>query len=82
MTAWYLHSKMTKAEGKLVLRYMQEIIDKYGNVTVADLYDLIDIKPVYLDSKKGWYSLKNARVSLFRKHGKYALWLPSLRDIM
>ena len=76
---WYtLRSKMSRMEAKIILDSMQEIIDAYGYVTLADFYDLIDIKSVYTDSKIGWCSLTGARVSLFRKHGSYIIELPLL----
>lgn len=71
-----LHSKMSRREGKLILKYMQEIIDRYGYATVADLYDLIDLKPLYIHSRSGWNSLKSAKVSLLRKNHAYELILP------
>ena len=76
MTEYYLHSNMSRAEGKLVLKCMREIINRYGYVTVSDLHDLIDIQSLYIHSRSGWRSLKGARVTLLRKHNKYRLILP------
>ena len=71
-----LHSKMSRAEGKMVLKLMQQMIDDYGYVTVADLNDLIDIPSTYIHSRSGWQSLKGARVTLLRKNRSYMLILP------
>ena len=76
MVKYRLRRKMSRAEGKLVLKYMQEIIDEYGYVTVADLHNLIDIPSVYIHNRSGWLSLKGARVTLLRKHDAYYLILP------
>ena len=76
MIKYKLHSKMSRAEGKMVLKLMQEIIDKYGYVTVADLDDLIDMPSTYVHNRSGWQSLKGARVTLLRKNRSYMLILP------
>ena len=77
-----LPRKMSRIEGKNVLKCMQEILDRYGSVTVTDLFDLIDVPSVYTDNKSGWYSLKGARVSLLRKDGAYRLILPYSERIL
>lgn len=80
---WFsLKRDISREEAKLILKYMQEIIDRYGNVTLADFYDLIDIRCVYTDTKKGWRSLTGTRVSLMRRKGSYRIKLPDLVDIL
>jgi pectate lyase len=44
---------------------MQEILDRYAVVTVADLYELSDRSPNYMDNNYGWTSLKHANVHGF-----------------
>ena len=80
---WYIMKKsISRKEAICILNCMREIIDRYGLVTLADFYDLTDRRSCYLDNKKGWYSLSNARVSLIRWHGNYRIKLPALEEIM
>ena len=39
---------------------MDELIETYGMVSVADLYDLVGITCNYTDNKYGWTSVRNA----------------------
>lgn len=79
---WYkLRKKYSRREAKLVLTCMQEVIDKYGWVTLSDFFDLVDYKSTYLDNKTGWRSLNGSRVSLIRYHGSYWIGLPRSEDI-
>ena len=45
---------------------MQDIIETYGFVTVADLYDMVDLTPPYTANKYGWTNLRNADVVRIR----------------
>lgn len=39
---WFnLSRDMSRRDAKLIKKYMQEIIDDYGYVTLADLYNLM-----------------------------------------
>lgn len=80
---WHkLRKDTSRKEAKQILVYMQDIIDRYGVVTLADFYDLEDYtKAVYLDNKYGWHSLRGARVSLIRIGGAYRMKLPDLEVI-
>ncbi len=72
-----LGKAISRKEGKQILMYMKEIIDRYGYVTFADFLDLVGSKKaVYTDNRKGWRSLKGARISLFKKYGTYRIKLP------
>lgn len=64
----------TRKDAEQVLCYMHEILETYGEVTVADLYDLAGVNGTYQDSKRRWYNLDNAQV-LRVKEG-YVLTLP------
>ena len=80
---WYIMDKsISRKEAKDILNAMREIIDRYGLITLADFYELTDRRSCYLDIKKGWYSLSNARVSLLRLHGHYRMKLPALEEII
>lgn len=72
----------SRREAKFIKKCMQEIIDNYGYVTLADFYALSRNKAaVYTDNKKGWYTLAGSRVSLIKRKGRYRLKLPSLVDL-
>lgn len=45
---------------------MLEIIDRYGFVTVADMYDMAQITAPYTSNKYGWTNLRNAEVVRIR----------------
>lgn len=80
---WYkLSKKFSRREAKLVLACMQEVIDKYGYVTLSDFYDLVDYKLyTYLSNKVRWCSLNGSRVSLIKHDGSYWIGLPHSEDI-
>ena len=64
----------TRGEAEDVLDRMRELIDTYGQVTVADLYDLVGITGNYTDNKYGWVNIRNAEP--IRVRNGYLLKLP------
>lgn len=64
----------TRREAEEVLDRMDDLIDNYGMVSVADLYDLVGITGNYTDNKYGWTNLRNADVQ--RVRDGYLLKLP------
>ena len=64
----------TRREAEEVLDRMDDLIDNYGMVSVADLYDLVGISGNYTDNKYGWTNLRNADVQ--RVRDGYLLKLP------
>ena len=64
----------TRREAEEVLDRMQDLIDNYGMVSVADLYDLVGINGSYTDNKYGWTHLRSADVQ--RVRDGYLLKLP------
>lgn len=64
----------TRGEAEEVLNRMDDLIDAYGMVSVADLYDLVGISGNYTDNKYGWTNLRNATVQRVREG--YLLKLP------
>ena len=51
-----------RGEAEDVLTRMDEIIDTYDMVSVADLYDLVGITGKFTDNKYGWTNIRGARV--------------------
>ena len=63
-----------RGEAENVLSSMEEILERYNAVTVADLYDLVGITGNYTDNKYGWTSLRSADV--IRVRDGYVIKLP------
>lgn len=64
----------TRGEAESVLSRMDEIIEEYDSVRVADLYDLVGITGDYTDNKYGWTNIHNARV--VRTRDGYKIEMP------
>ena len=69
----------TRGEAKEVLTRMDELIETYGVVSVADLYDLIGKTCEYTDNKYGWTNIRNAEP--IRVRDGYMLKLPKALPI-
>ena len=69
----------TRAEAEEVLERIDELLDTYNVVSVADLYDLVGISCSYTDNKYGWTNLRNAEV--IRVRDGYFLKLPKAGPI-
>lgn len=64
----------TRGEAETVLSRMDEIIEEYNEVRVADLYDLVGITGEYTDNKYGWTNIRSARV--VRTRDGYKIEMP------
>lgn len=51
----------TRGEAELVLDGMIELIERYGFVTVADMYDMSDQTAPYTANKYGWNNVSSAK---------------------
>ena len=69
----------SRGEAEEVLERMSELIDVYGVVTVADLYDLVGITGPYTNNKYGWTNLRNAEP--IRVNGGYLLKFPKVGPV-
>ena len=56
-------------EAKNVLHLMHEIINDYGFVTIADMYDLADAQAPYTSHKFGWDDLSGFKINTSIKQG-------------
>lgn len=56
----------TRGEAEAVLSRMDEIMEEYDIVRVADLYDLVGVTGEYTDNKYGWTNIRNAKVERVR----------------
>ena len=52
----------SRGEAEAVLSRMDEIMDEYNIVRVADLYDLVGVTGNYTDNNYGWTNIRNAKI--------------------
>lgn len=64
----------TRDEAIAVRSQMEDIIERYGFVTVLDLYDMVELTAPFTSDKYGWVSVRNAEVQ--RISNGYILKLP------
>lgn len=57
----------SRGEAEEVLARMDELMDTYGLVRVADLYDLVGITGDYTDNKYGWTNIQRAEIVRVRE---------------
>lgn len=69
----------TRGDAELVREQMVELIDHYGVVTVADMYDMADLSAPYTSNKYGWTNIRNAEP--IRVRDGYVLKLPKAMPI-
>lgn len=70
----------TRGDADAVLDEMNNVIERYGFVTVADMYDIADITHPYTSAKYGWTNISTATISRCM-NGKYIIKLPKARPI-
>lgn len=64
----------SRPEAALVIDTLSDMAEKYGVVTVADLYDAVGITSEYTDRQWGWNDLSEARIE--RVRDGYLIQLP------
>lgn len=69
----------SRGEAEAVREQMMDVIDKYGFVTVADMYDMADLAQPYTSNKYGWTNIRNAETVRVREG--YVLKLPKAMPI-
>lgn len=70
----------TRGEAEEVLTRMDELIETYDMVTVADMYDLVGISCDFTDNNYGWTNIRNAKVVRTRD-GRYMIEMPKALPI-
>lgn len=71
----------TKEEAEWVLKIAkEEVLNRYGEVTLADIYDLSGIEPMYSDQFKRWTNLDDAKVIWNEQEKSWSIILPKLED--
>lgn len=69
----------TRAEAQEVLSQMYTLLSEYEQVSVADLYQLVNMEPGTTDFKWGWTTLQGSDVRRLREG--YALNLPRVEPL-
>lgn len=64
----------SRGEAEEVLARMDELMETYGLVKVADLYDLVGITRSFTDNNYGWTNIRNA--SIVRVRDGYMIKMP------
>ena len=63
-----------RGDAEMVLRRMEELLDTFNAVSIADMFDLCDITASYTQHKYGWTDLDDAQVR--RTRDGYIIDLP------
>lgn len=69
----------TRGEAEAVLEQLEEILERYGVVSVADMYDAAGLTAPYTANKYGWMSLRTAEP--VRTRDGYIIKLPKASPI-
>lgn len=69
----------TRGEAESILSCMEELIEKYGIVSVADMYDLCDATSEYTDNKYGWTDVSTA--SIVKIRDGFVIKMPPVRPL-
>jgi hypothetical protein len=67
----------TERDAENVLLQMTAHLNNYGEVLLADLYNMVGLSPTFGDYKYGWRYLEGARV--VEEGGSYSLDLPEVK---
>ena len=70
----------SRYDAENVRRQMVDTIDRYGFVTVADMYDMAGLTAPYTSNDYGWVNIRSAEPVRVR-NGKYILRLPKASPI-
>ena len=61
----------SRAEAEAVREQMENIIEGYGFVTIADMYDMVDMTAPFTSNKYGWTNIRNAEIARVRDGNGY-----------
>lgn len=66
----------SRGEVEAVLDQMQNVIDQYGFVRVADLYDMVELTAPYTSNRYGWTNIRSAEPVRLMDGSGYVIKLP------
>lgn len=70
----------TRGEAEMVIDQMDAMIERYGIVTVADMFDAAGVTSPYTSNKYGWTNIRSAEPVRLREGG-YIIKLPKAMPI-
>jgi len=70
----------SREDAEMVLEQLNNILDTYDFVAVADLYDLVGLSAAHTDHRRGWTALPNVVIRQIREG--YLLELPPTQDLV
>jgi hypothetical protein len=69
----------TRKDAERVLEALIDVVKRYSNATIQDLYDLTGLPTTYVHHKWGWTSLENIQIK--QVENGYVLDLPPAEEI-
>ena len=69
----------SREEAEEVLTQLRDILEKYGQVTVADYKELVGVSGSYIENKRGWTDLSNAQID--QTFNGWTVVLPGPKDL-
>lgn len=69
----------TREEAELVVERLNDVLDTYDVVSLADLYDMLGLATSHIDNKWGWTVIRSIPIRQIRQG--YLLELPPLEEI-
>lgn len=69
----------TREDGESVLEVMNEIVDRYGMVSIADMNELVGLPIAHTDQKWGWTDLRGASIVQIREG--YLIEFPPVEEL-
>lgn len=70
----------SRGDAEAVLDAMGDAIERYGDISVAGMYDIAGLVKPYTSEKYGWTSIRDARVRCTRE-GMYVIDMPRPRPL-
>lgn len=70
----------TRGQAERVIVEMENVINRYGFVTVADMFDMVELTAPYTGNKYGWTSVRHAE-PIRLMGGGYVIKLPKAMPI-
>lgn len=71
----------SRGEAEAALEEMGHVIERYGFVTVADMYDMAQLSQPYTSNRYGWMNLGSAEIIRLRGGEGYVIRLPKAAPI-
>ena len=69
----------TEEKAREALGYMRDILQKYGRLSAADVFEMVHIPVTRIDNCYGWTTLNGVRVTR-TVYGDYAIILPKRKE--